>query len=196
MIEGKKIDGIYYIAKFLLATVALRFETKIMKRRYTKFFKKVEMMNDNTNQKRSQNVVQENPLYLVSESKLIFRNNYTIINLSQISDIRLIKHRSFRLNITILALFYVLYIIVSPYLNFDRILLDITIGLIPLSVSFTIKRYSCKLLINVNNCNYNEIVVRKTNLSFAKILVDSFSPVISLPNDFSQHSETTFLKAL
>lgn len=167
-----------------------------MKRRYTKFFKKVEMMNDNTNQKRSQNVVQENPLYLVSESKLIFRNNYTIINLSQISDIRLIKHRSFRLNITILALFYVLYIIVSPYLNFDRILLDITIGLIPLSVSFTIKRYSCKLLINVNNCNYNEIVVRKTNLSFAKILVDSFSPVISLPNDFSQHSETTFLKAL
>ncbi len=154
------------------------------------------MMNDNTNLKRSQNVVQENPLYLVSESKLIFRNKYTIINLSQISNIRLIKYRSFRLNITLLVLFYALYIIVSSYLNFDCILLDITIGLIPILVSFTIKRYPCKLLINVNNCNYNEIAVGKTNLSFAKMLVDSFSPVISLPNDSSQHSKTTFLKAL
>lgn len=144
----------------------------------------------------SHNVMKENPLYFISESKLVFKKKNVTVNLSQITDLRLIKFRSFRLNIIILALFYMLGIILSPYLKLDIVLFNLIFGFVPLLCSFYIKRYSYKLLINENNCNYNEIVVNRDNLNLAKMLIDSFLPVISLPKGVSKLSERSFPKGL
>lgn len=141
-------------------------------------------------------VIKENSLFYVTESKLIFKNKNIILKVNQISDVKLIKTRSSRLIITILALLYVLYISLSPYFALYGLSSYSTIGLASLFFSLSIKRFSYKLVIRMKNHNFHEIAINTDNLSFATVLVNQFSSFISLLHEGEQLSKIVFSKPL
>ena len=134
----------------------------------------------NTN---TEKVLEENYFFILSESKIIFKNDNQrlSLHLDQISNIRLIKKRDFTVNIIVAVFSSFFYIIVLHPVNFNTIfqyLIAALLGIFVIVGSLT-KNYSYKLLINKNNYDYNEIVVSKKNLYFAKIFLNKF-PASSL----------------
>lgn len=123
-------------------------------------------------------VVEENPLLILLESKIIIKNKKERIGiyLSQISNVRVIKNRDLTLSILVLVnsiLFYLL--VLSPMnLNLEFSFLSITIFSILFVISFFIKKYNYKLLINQGKFGFNEITISKSNKIHAENFVSKF----------------------
>jgi hypothetical protein len=123
-------------------------------------------------------IVEENSLLILLESKVIIKNNNDriAIYLHQISNVRLVRNRDYRqsfLVLVFLILFYKLDLIpVNSCFDFSFLYLC----LIPIlfGISFSIKNYTHKLLINKGKFNFNEITVSKSNSIHAENFVEKF----------------------
>lgn len=128
-------------------------------------------------------VVEENPLLILLESKVIIKNKRERIgiNLSQISNVRLIKNRNLTLSVLVLVHFILFYFLVlSPMkFHFAFSLMFITILSILFVISFFIKNYTYKLLINQGKFGFNEITISKTNSIHAENFVSKFKNTYS-----------------
>lgn len=140
--------------------------------------------------------LKENSLFVISNSKVSFKNYDGVINLNQISNNRLIKNRDLSPNIIILVFSTILYLVVFPSLNFSAIIKSLAIILILISVilAICIKSYSYKLLINTNNFDFYEMTVSKKNLSFAGIFISKFADSTLIQNKVEQEFNYQILK--
>ncbi|MFH6970563.1 hypothetical protein [Flavobacterium petrolei] len=123
---------------------------------------------------KTEKILEENSLFVISESKVIFKNCDTVINLNQISNSRLIKKRDFAANIIVLVFSVLFYVIILQPLYLSTIFESLILALILISVVSCVENYSYKLLINKTNYDFNEIIVSKENLHFAKIFLSKF----------------------
>lgn len=123
--------------------------------------------------------IEENNFFILSESTIIFKNdNQRIkINLDQTTNVRLIKNRDFKINIIVILLAALFYLTVLQTINLDAIFQNFIVALLTISVivNTLLRNYSYKLLINNKYNNYQEILVSKTNLYYAKIFLSKFS---------------------
>jgi glucan phosphoethanolaminetransferase (alkaline phosphatase superfamily) len=147
-----------------------------------------------TNTTKIEKVLEENSLFVISDSKVSFKNCDAVINLNQISNSRLIKNRDLSLNIIILVFSTTLYLVVLPLLNFGAVFKSLIVILILISVilAICIKCYSYKLLINKSNYNFNEITISKKNLYFAGRFISKFADSALLKNKVEQEFEIDY----
>ncbi len=109
--------------------------------------------------------MEENPLLTLLQSKIIIKNDKEKVSiaLSQISNVRVIKHRDPAVAVLVLvflALFYIL--VLSPVnLILTLSLLFLTLISILLIVSFSIKIDTYKLLINQAEFGFKQIYIKK-----------------------------------
>ena len=127
-----------------------------------------------TNTAKIEKVLEENSLFVISESKVTFKNCDVVIDLNQISNSRLIKKRDFTANIMVLVFSVLFYVIILQPLYLSTIFESLILALILISVVSYVENYSYKLLINKTNYDFNEIIVSKENLHFAKIFLSKF----------------------
>jgi glucan phosphoethanolaminetransferase (alkaline phosphatase superfamily) len=127
-----------------------------------------------TNTTKIEKVLEENSLFVISESKVTFKNCDVVIDLNQISNSRLIKKRDFTANIMVLVFSVLFYVIILQPLYLSTIFESLILALILISVVSCVENYSYKLLINKTNYDFNEIIVSKENLHFAKIFLSKF----------------------
>ncbi|MFE3846589.1 hypothetical protein ACFX5D_01230 [Flavobacterium sp. LB3P45] len=127
-----------------------------------------------TNTTKSEKVLEENSFFIISESKVTFKNYHAVIILNQISNTRLIKKRDFTANIIVLVFSVLFYVMVLQPLYLSTIVESLILALILISVGSCIENYSYKLLINKTDYDFNEIIVSKKNLNFAKIFLSKF----------------------
>lgn len=125
-------------------------------------------------QQKSKKTLEENSLFVISESKVTFKNCDTVINLNQILSSRLIKKRDFTANIMVLVFSVLFYVMVLQPLYLSSIFESLLLALILISAVSYIENYSYILLINKTNYDFNEIIVSKANLQFAKIFLSKF----------------------
>ncbi len=131
-----------------------------------------------TSTNKIEKILQKNPLFIILESKVIFKNNNEKVcfYLDQISKVRLIENRDFTHSIVVLvfsALFYLL--VLSPFnLNFVFSFLYLIIMSILFVTSFFIKNNTYKLLINNGNFSFNEITISKSNITYAENFIAKF----------------------
>lgn len=134
--------------------------------------------------------LEENCFFILSESEILFKNDNQRIslNLNQIIDIRLIKNRDFTINIVFVVFAALFYFAVLHPLNIISIFqyLIVTLVAIFIIVMSCLKNYSYKLLINKNSYSYNEIMVSKKNLYYAKVLLSRFPSSSLLKNKVEQ----------
>lgn len=154
------------------------------------------MITNCTTTTKIEKVLEENSLFIISESKVIFINTTIVISLNQISNSRLIKNRDLSLNIIMLVFSALLYLMGLPSVNFDAIFQCLILGLILISLilAFCIKSYSYKLLINKNIYGFNEIIVNKKNLHFAGIFISKFPDSTILKTKVEQEFDYQSLK--
>lgn len=123
-------------------------------------------------------VVEENPLLILLESKVIIKKDREriSISLSQISNVRVIRNRDLTLSILVLVFLAVFYILVlSPInLNIGFSFLSLTLVSFLFIVSFSIKNYTYKLLINQGKFGFNEITISKSNSIHAESFAAKF----------------------
>ncbi|MDI1303293.1 MAG: hypothetical protein PSX42_00305 [bacterium] len=143
------------------------------------------------NKTKIEKVLEENSLFVISESKVTFKNCDAVINLNQISNSRLIKKRDVSLNIILLLFSVLLCFKVLPSLNFNAIFQSLIVALILISVilAIYIKSYSYKLLINKKNYSFNEIIVSKKDLYFAGRFISKFTAATILKTKVKQDFE-------
>lgn len=136
-------------------------------------------------------VLEQNSLFVISESKVTFKNCDSVINLNQISNSRLIKKRDLTLNIIMLVFAAMLCFKVLPSFNFSVIFQSLILVLILIcaKLAIYIKSYSYKLLINKNNYSFNEIIVSKKDLYFAEIFISKFPDSTVLKTKVEQEFE-------
>lgn len=128
-------------------------------------------------------VVEENPLLILLESKVIIKNKKDRIgiDLCHISNVRVIKNRDLTLSILMLVNFSLFYLLVlSPMnLKFAFSFLFITIFAILFVISLLIKKYTYKLVINQGKFRFNEITISKTNSVHAENFISKFKHTYS-----------------
>lgn len=127
-----------------------------------------------TNATKIEKVLEENSLFVISESKVTFKNCDAVINLNQISNSRLIKKRDFTANIILLVFSVLFYEIFLQPLYLSTIFESLILALILISLVSCVEKYSYRLLINKTNYDFNEIIVSEENLHFAKIFLSQF----------------------
>jgi hypothetical protein len=123
----------------------------------------------------SQNVASDNSFFYMEGSHVFIVANGEKVNLNfdQITNVRLIKNRNLSLN---LILFFVALLLYFYYILFFNNHFLIQVGLLILITSFIaasmfIKLFSYKLLVNKGVDGFNEFLVSKNNLPFAKSFV-------------------------
>lgn len=121
-------------------------------------------------------ILDENSFFVVSESKVTFKNCDAVINLNQISNCRLIKKRDFTANIMVFVFSLLFYVIILQPLYLSATFESLILALILIYVLSCVKNYSYRLLINKNKYDFNEIVVSKKELHFARIFLSKYSP--------------------
>jgi len=126
----------------------------------------------------SQNAANGNPFFSIEGTRVIIDSNGEKVNLNfdQITNVRLIKNRNLSLN---LILFFVALIFYSCYILFFKnyFLIQVASLIIIISViiaSLFVKLFSYKLLVNKGVDGFNEFLVSKNNLPFAKSFVFIF----------------------
>jgi hypothetical protein len=129
---------------------------------------------NSTNSTKIEKILEDNPLFVISESKVTFKNHHAVINLNQISNSRLIKKRDFTANIIVLVFAVLFYVMVLQPLYVFTVFESVILALILISVVSCIENYSYRLLINKTNYDFNEIFVSKQNLHIAKIFLSKF----------------------
>ncbi|MFV8365061.1 hypothetical protein [Flavobacterium sp. XS1P27] len=127
-----------------------------------------------TNTTKIEKVLEENSLFVISESKVTFKNCDTVINLNQILNSRLIKKRDFTANIMVLVLSVLFYVMIVQPLYLSTIFESLILAIILIYVVSCIENYSYRLLINKTNYDFNEIIVSKKNLYFAGRFISKF----------------------
>jgi hypothetical protein len=122
-------------------------------------------------------ILEENRLYIILESKVIFINEKEKISfyLDQISGVRLVKKRDFTANIMLLVSLSLLYVYVLSPMNSISNFLKLIFIVTAVIVACRIKKHSHKILINTANYGFNEILISEKNLSFARIFISKFS---------------------
>jgi hypothetical protein len=149
-------------------------------------------MNENfNNPNKIEKVIEENPLLILLESKVIIKIKKERIGilLCQISNVRVVRNRDLTLSILTLVFMSLFYILVlSPMnLNFGLRFLCVALISILFIISFSIKKYRYKLLINQGKLGYNEITISKRNSIHAENFMAKFKNVIitkSIENEF------------
>ena len=119
--------------------------------------------------------LEENSFFVISESKVTFKNCDTVINLNQILNSRLIKKRDFTANIMVLVFSVLFYVMILQPLYLSTIFESLILALILISVVSYVENYSYKLLINKTNYDFNEIIVSKKDLYFAGRFISKFT---------------------
>lgn len=61
---------------------------------------------------KTEKILEENSLFVISDSKVTFKNYHAIMTLNQISNSRLIKKRDFTANIIVLVFSVLFYVMV------------------------------------------------------------------------------------
>ena len=147
-------------------------------------------MNTNcTNTIKIEKVLEENSLFVISESKVTFKNCDVVIDLNQISNSRLIKKRDFTANIMVLVFSVLFYVIILQPLYLITIFESLILALILISVVSCVENYSYRLLINKTNYDFNEIIVSKKNLYFAGRFISKFPDSTLLTTKVEQEFE-------
>ena len=108
------------------------------------------------------------------------------MTLNQISNSRLIKKRDFTANIIVLVFSVLFYVMVLQPLYLSTKFESLILALILISAVSGTKNYSYRLLINKTNYDFNEIIVSKENLHFAKIFLCKFPVSIILKTKVKQ----------
>ncbi|MFV5685687.1 hypothetical protein ACM55I_09565 [Flavobacterium sp. GB2R13] len=127
----------------------------------------------------TETILEENPLLIILESKVIFKTDSDRISicLDQISNVRIIKNTDLTANILVLLFTVFLYLLLKlefQDLNFISQSLYITLISILIVITLSIENYSYKLLINKGKFGFNEITISKKNLLHAKNFVTKF----------------------
>jgi hypothetical protein len=116
--------------------------------------------------------------FFIDDSVVVLGNNgeKVILNLSQITNIRIIKNRNLSLNLILLYLSVILCFITSQFLDKHiSIQLTSSIGIaLGILISIFVKRFSYKLLVNIGVGGFNEFLVTKGNLACAESFVSLF----------------------
>lgn len=122
-------------------------------------------------------ILEENRLFIILESKVIFINDNEKISfyLDQISAVRLVKSRDFSANIMLLVSLSLLYILVLSTMNSISDFLKLFFITTSVIVVCSLKKHSHRILINTGNYGFNEILISEKNLSFARIFISKFS---------------------
>lgn len=131
----------------------------------------------------------ENLLFVISETQVTFKNCNSVINLNQISNSRLIKKRDFTANIIVFVFSILFYVMILQPLYLNTTFELLILLLILISIVSRLKNYSYILLINKTNYDFNEIVVSKANLHFAKIFLSKFTISTLLKSKVKQEFE-------
>lgn len=123
--------------------------------------------------------LEENPFLTILESAVIFKtyNDKIRISLNQISNVKIIKSRDTTPNFILLvftAVFMLLSKSIFQKLNFINESLYIIFISILLVVTFSIKNFTYKLLINRGKIGFNEIRISKSNVFYAEKFVNKF----------------------
>lgn len=137
-------------------------------------------------------ILDENEFFIMSESKVVFKNSNTTLSLKQISNSRLIKNRDYTVNILVLVFAVLFYLMVLQPLYLSAVFDCLIFPLILIAVLSCIKNYSYKLLINRNNYAFNEIIVSKKNLHFAGIFISKFTALTILKTKVKQEFEIDY----
>ncbi|MFV8359476.1 hypothetical protein [Flavobacterium sp. LS1P3] len=127
-----------------------------------------------TNTAKTEKTLEENSLFIISESKVTFKNCDTVINLNQILNSRIIKKRDFTANIMVLVFSVLFYVMIVQPLYLSTIFESLIVALILIYVLSCVENYSYRLLINKTNYDFNEIIVSKKNLYFAGRFISKF----------------------
>lgn len=158
-------------------------------------------MNENlTTSTKTEKNLEENSLFIMSESKVIFKNNTDTLslNLNLISRARLVKNRDFTANVLVLlflALFYFLEI--APMdLNFLFSLIYIALISFVFLISFLIKKHRYILLIHTSKFNFNEITISKKNIPYAENFIKQFTKDSVKDNLEKTTTETPYFPVL
>ncbi|MFV5694739.1 hypothetical protein ACM55G_04780 [Flavobacterium sp. LB3P122] len=132
-------------------------------------------MNKNfTTRTEREKILEENPLFIISDSKVVFKNEKLSFYLNQISSVRLVKNRDFSTNIMLLVFLILSYKLISSPMNSIFYFLKLFFITISLIVVCRIKKDSYKIIINIGKYGFNEILISKKNLSFAIIFISKF----------------------
>ena len=141
---------------------------------------------------KNEKVLEENSFFTISESKVIFKNYQAVIILNQISNVRLIKKRDFKANIIVLVFSVLFYVMVVSPLYLSTIFESIILALILICLMCWIENYSYRLLINKMDYDFNEIIVGKKNLHFARVFLSKFPASTLLKTDVKQECEFNY----
>ncbi|TDD95056.1 hypothetical protein [Flavobacterium cellulosilyticum] len=131
-------------------------------------------------------IVEENSLLILSESKVFIKNNdhRISISLSQISNVRVIKNRDYTFSILVLVFSSLFYILVLSPINMSFAFSFLYITLIYIVITFLVKNYTYKLLINKGKFSFLEISISKRNSVHAESFATKFKN-----SDISKMSE-------
>lgn len=143
------------------------------------------MITNYSTETKIETVTEENSLYVVSGSKVIFKNHDAIVNLNQISNCRLVTNRNITTNVIQLVFSGLLLGLVLPLVESNILFQGITLTVIQLFiiVAFRKKYYSYKLLINKSGYCFNEISIDEENLHFAKLFLSKFPAFVATKNN-------------
>lgn len=147
-----------------------------------------------TNTIKTEIILEKNSLFEFSESKVTFRDCDVVINLNQITNSRLVKKRNFTANIIVLVFSVLFYVMILKPLFLSTIFESLILALILIFVVSCVENYSYRLLINKRNYDFNEIIVTKENLHFAKVFLTKFTAPTSL-NDKQEFEYQNLIEA-
>lgn len=123
-------------------------------------------------------IVEENPLFILLDSKVIVKNKKEKITfyLNQISNVRVKKLRDRSPSVIALVNLILFYLLFLSTLNLSSTIkiLCVTVLTILFIISFFIKKYTYKLVINQGKFKFNEITITKDNNTYAEKLIATF----------------------
>jgi len=122
-----------------------------------------------------------NPFFYIQGSRLFIDCNGEKVNLNfdQITNVRLIKNRDLSLNLILFFVALFLYLCYIIFLN-NHFLIQVASLIIITSViiaSLFIRLFSYKLLVNKGVDGFNEFLVSKKHLPFAKSFIFIFREI-------------------
>lgn len=140
--------------------------------------------------KKQENDLVENPLYILQESRLIIKHKKgkNVFNISQVSNLRILKNRKSATNI-----YFLLGMSLFGFFGVITFEMNLIIGVLSVIVfliavfSFFFKRHTYDLLINVHNLGFRKFRLSKNEISPAKELVSIYKTLYFEKNNEFQN---------